>query len=147
MTAMLVRQLSRPEPALPPAAMRTWAVHAPPATHWQVVSCQQYGCLTQQRGFRTILDTATDLGRAQAGYLRTRAGRPHREHRSGPSQVTFVFPPGTDCFTTHRQPLGRPALYVVRDGDWRAYGPATRLRPDQWVDTMADHLDQLRRKV
>jgi hypothetical protein len=138
------RPLTRPDPALPAAAMKTYSVVAPLDSHWRPASCEQVGCLAHHNGFQTRVDESTDLGARQAAYVRQRAGRPFSETREDGVTV-FTFPPGTECFTQHKTRRSRPLLYVVRNGDWRSYlgRPQIHTSPDAWIDDFASHQDRL----
>jgi hypothetical protein len=137
------RPLSRPEPALPVQAMKTYSVVAPLDTHWRAASCEEVGCLAQHKGFQVRSDESTVLGQNQAAYLRYRAGKPFTETREGGITV-FTYPPGTECFTQHKTRRSRSPLFVVRRGDWRGYGQAqVHSSPEAWVDDFASHQDRL----
>jgi hypothetical protein len=138
------RPLFRPDPVGPPQAYRTYQISAPVQTHFRKGTCEEAGCLQHHNGFMIKVDLDTDLGRRQADYLTYRSGRRFRKEFDGPTLLTFHFPPGTPCFQVHKIRLDRPALYVVRDGDWRRYERTRVLRSDQWVDNMQSTLDNVR---
>lgn len=134
----------RVEPQLPVGAVKTYTVAAPLATHFRPATCEEVDCAHWRDGWRTVVDESTDLGAAQAAYIRGQSGRRFVEHREGAAAV-FVFEPGQRCFAAHQLPLERDPLLIVRMGDWRGYGPArVHRRPEDWVDDMQVSLDKVR---
>lgn len=138
----------RIDPLLPVQAYKTYEIRSPIATHFRTGTCDEVGCLAQRNGWRTKVDEMTDLGQRQAHYIRRQSGRKFTEDREG--VTVFTFPAGQQCFTTHKVPLERPELYIVRGGDWR--GNPTRdvyrhTSPGSWVDDMAEHQDRIARVV
>lgn len=135
--------------AAPAEAFKTFAITRPAQTHWRPATCAEVACDAHARGFTVRCDLRTVLGLDQARYIRDKAGR-HFTHEFAEDGkvITFTFPAGQKCFIDHRRPLDRPALFVVRNGDHRGSGrrrPGRRVfdRPDQWVDTFAEHQDRL----
>lgn len=137
----------RVDPQLPVGAMKTYSVLQPLATHWRDATCEEAGCPNWRDGWRTVVDTSTDLGRRQADYIRRSGGRRFVEAQCwGASEmIEFTFEAGQRCFAAHRVPLERDPLLLVRMGDWRGYGP-TRVhqRPGDWIDDMQTTLDRVR---
>ena len=133
----------RVEPALPAEAYRTFAIRAPRSTHTRPASCEEAGCLAARHGWRSVIDERTQLGQAQAEYIRRQAGRRFGEHRDDAGLTVFEFAPGQECFAEHRVSNDRPALYVVRDGDWRGNPlgtqPRVHDRPQDWLDEFGEH--------
>ena len=142
--------LHRLEPALPAAAMQTYAALAPLATHWRPGTCEEAECTYQAGGWVTKVDEATELGQRQAHYIRREAGRRFTEHREAALTV-FAFEAGQACFQAHQVPLERDPLLVVRGGDWRGDPRSTparvHTRPEDWIDDMQTSLDATRRRV
>lgn len=141
--------LNRPAPRAPAEDYKTFGIASPRATHWRPATCAEIGCAAHANGFLVRCDLRTQLGVDQAHYIRDKAGR-HFTHAFSDQgrAVTFTFPAGQQCFIAHQLPLGRPALFVVRNGDWRGPGrrPLERRqydRPDQWADDFATHQDRL----
>lgn len=134
-------------PAAPPDAFKTYAVSSPVATHTRVATCREVECQHYLAGWVTTVDLGTDLGKRQAGYIAAKSGRAFtREGVPGTMLMRFTFPPGQKCFSEHRVPLDRPALYVVRGGDWRGNPRGdTRLfkRAEDWVDDFAEHQSKI----
>ena len=142
-------------PRLAPEHMRTYAIAEPRATHWRAVRCEQAegGCDAHERGWKTTCDLGTQLGLDQARYIRDVAGRTFTHAFSGDGKlITFTFPAGQQCFAGHRVSLGRPALFVVRNGDHRGSGRRPRERRvydrgDQWMDDLHETTDSLVRRA
>lgn len=133
-----MRPLFRPEPKGPVQAYQTYAATAQtrPAT------CREVQCEAHERGWTTMVDLGTDLGRRQANYIRLRSGRAFTFLQDG-DRVTFYFKPGQDCFKQHTLPIG--ALYVKRGGDWRATtSPAQQMREADWIDDQQETYDKIR---
>jgi hypothetical protein len=140
-------RVTRIAPALPVQAVRSYDVVSPHETHTRKARCQEVECQHYGRGWQTIVDTATPTGRMQANYIRLHSGRKFTYTETG-TVVTFTFPAEQQCFSDHRVPLDRPALYVVRDGDWRGnpsgYRRAHR-SADDWVDDFATNQERIAR--
>jgi hypothetical protein len=128
--------------------MTTFAIAQPLSTHFREAACREVECEPFKHGWETFIDERTPLGVQQAGYIRARSGRTCYEHRNEHGVTVFRFPPGQECFQRpHQVPLERPALYVVRGGDWRGNPrrvPTIRhTRPEDWRDHFAEHQDTL----
>jgi len=143
---MMVNRIVSP---LPPQAIKTYQILQPVETHMRVATCLEVDCDAFRNGWSTAVDVATDLGRQQAQYIRLHSGRAFtavvRE-----TLVTFTFPAGQRCFSKHHVPIERPALYVVRDGDWRGNPRRTeprQVKADDWVDDFAEHQDRLKTAI
>lgn len=138
-----MRPLFRPDPLLPAAAMKTYQILQPVATHYRDASCAEVDCVAQARGWRTTVDVATELGARQANYIRLHSGRHFTTTEAG-TLVTFEFPAGQRCFTPHKVPLDRPNIFVVRRGDYRDSTVERRhTRAADWVDDFANHQQRL----
>lgn len=141
-----MQQPFRLNPAMSVDSYKTYQVTAPVATHTRAASCEEVGCQQQEQGWASAIDESTELGQKQAWYIRNQSGRHFREARNQmPGLTLFIFEPGQQCFAEHRVPLDRPALYIVRGGDWRGNprGEVVRRKPDEWVDDFATHQDKL----
>lgn len=147
MPAFEGQQVNWPSTRVPVTAVKTYELSAPVSTHWRPASCEEVGCEPWRDGWKTIIDENTDLGKRQAEYLRKHAGREMTEVYVGQGVTSFLFPAGQRCFKSseHRVQV-RPALYVVRDGDWRGNPTGRRFthtRPDHWVEDFAEHQRRL----
>lgn len=143
-----MRAINRIEPLLPAAAMQTYSIAAPLATHTRPATCAEVECLPYRNGWNTDVDEATVLGQQQAGYIRSQAGRAYTESRIG-NLTRFVFLAGQQCFAAHRVSLERPEIYLVKGGDWRGnpIGLTRRhTKPAHWVEDFAEHLDVIKKE-
>jgi hypothetical protein len=138
----------RIEPKMPAHAYTTYQIASPISTHYRNGTCDEAGCLAHRYGWTTTVDESTTLGQGQAHYIRKTSGRRYVESRDA-GLTTFTFEAGQKCFTTHKVPLDRPELYVVRGGDHRGNprGEFTEHRADTWVESFAEHQDRIARVV
>jgi len=129
--------MNRIEPVGPAAAYKTYTIDSPRDTT-ERAACEQVGCGAYRNGWRTVIDERTDLGRAQAEYIRTRSRRTFREQRAGDGMTCFIFESGQRCFTDHKT---RPETYAVHLGDWRQNFGTVRahVRAADWVDDFGEH--------
>jgi hypothetical protein len=137
-----MQQVNRIEPAMPVQSYKTYEIRAPRSTHFRPASCMEFGCLAHRNGWATLIDPSTPLGEQQAYYIRKQSGRKYVEESLGPNALRFTFEAGQRCFAKHEVPIGKPELFVVRDGDWRG-NPTGRVRrhvqATDWVDDFAEH--------
>lgn len=137
----------RIQPAMPVTAYKTYGFKRPLATHWQVVSCEDYECDAYLKGWVSVVDESTELGRKQAHFIRHDKSRKHSEEHGDDGFTRFWFPAGQACFTRtpHKLPSKMPIFYV-RDGDWRGNPGTSRVHktPENWVEDMAENNDRLK---
>jgi hypothetical protein len=142
------RPINRLTPQLPAHAMKTYAIVAPRETHFRAATCAEFQCDGHTRGWQSRIDETTELGQKQAHYIRKQSGRRFIETCEAGLTV-FDFEAGQQCFRSdrHLMPVGRPELYLVRDGDWRGNPRGTSAvqhkRPEEWVDDFANHQQKL----
>ena len=133
---------TRIEPRLPVTAVITYGIHAPEATHRRHATCGEVDCQNMQHGWRTVIDETSDLGAAQASYIRRESGRKFTEERDPAGLTVFTFEPWQRCFADHTASLEREPFYLVRGGDWRG-NPRGEVRRhvngDDWVEDFAEH--------
>ena len=101
------------------------------------------------RGWVTSVDVSTKLGRDQANYIRYQSGR-HFTESGRPGVAEFHFPSGQRCFASnsHRVPLEREPLYVVRSGDWRGGRVQRRhTRAEDWIDDFQGNQQALKERL
>jgi len=137
--------VQRIQPSMPVQAVETFGIQSPLDTHFKSVSCEVAECVRNRDGWRTVLDTSTVEGAKQAKWIIDFSGRKYTKVEQGPV-VTFTFGPAQQCFQRHKQPLGRPELYLVRGGDWRGNPMGTvrqHTRPEFWLEHSAISLDRL----
>lgn len=134
-------------PEAPPAMYQTFQIAAPVASHWRDATCEQVGCPAYLNGWRTVIDERTDLGQAQAHYIRHDRTRRHREERMPDGLTAFTFEQGQTCFDAHKARVERPELFVVRGGDWRGnptrVEPRLHKNPDFWVEEFSENQDRV----
>jgi len=135
----------RVAPKLRPDAYRSFEVHQPVRTHYRDATCKEVECQHYLAGWVSQLDSATPEGRRWIAAVRS-SGRRFTVALAGTVHA-FSFPAGQRCFQApHKVPVGRPEIYVVRDGDWRG-NPTGRVdknvRPGEFVERMAENLDVL----
>lgn len=144
---------NRLTPALPAHAYKTYQVAAPISTHYRPATCQEFDCQAMIRGWKTVVDTSTELGQRQAHYIRTESRRKFREERNMADQrvVMFCFEPGQICFASHQVRTERPEVYLVRDGDWRGNPRGTTPRrhanAQDWLEDFSEHQGRLAEEI
>lgn len=134
------------EPLLPAHAKKTYSIMAPRATHFRKATCSEVDCEAEEFGWVSVIDEGTELGKRQAHYIRKLSGRRfHEEHSELEGRTVFTFEAGQSCFTEHEVPLGKPELYIVRDGDLQQNLGNVRqhTRPEDWVDDLATHQQKI----
>lgn len=138
------------QPRLPASQMQTYSVIAPKDTHWRQATCEEANCVHYQTGWRNIVDERTQLGQAQAHFVRKESRRSFTEERGEDGLTTFSFSAGQPCFTRHQIKLDRQELYLVRGGDSRGNPTGFRrqhTRPLDWVEDMQENQDRLRSAI
>jgi len=143
----MTRPVFRVDPKLPVNTMKTYTISAPKNTHFRPATCEEVDCKHHREGWVSAIDESTDLGKAQAYFIRNKSGRHFKENRDqAPGLTMFVFEAGQRCFAQHDMRLDRPELFIVRDGDHRG-NPTGRskqhARPDDWVEDFAEHQQTL----
>ncbi|MFJ4682059.1 hypothetical protein [Streptomyces sp. NPDC088789] len=127
---------------------------SPLTTHMRQATCEEVGCDQFRQGWRVHLEALTpDLVHEARTARCVVNGRQvpyrYREERVAEGQTYLVFEAGQPCFRVaeHRAPIGRPPLYLVRDGDHRGNPRGTKARfhqrPDNWVEDFAEHQQAL----
>jgi hypothetical protein len=134
----------RLEPNMPVQAYQTFQVASPIETHWRPATCQEYGCEQYASGWRVRVE---GLAPADLHAIRT-SGRQFRQVDVAEGETWLVFEPGQACFKapTHRVPLGRPELFIVRGGDHRGNPTGYSYQhsgAEPWLDQFATHQDKL----
>lgn len=132
----------------PVHTMRTFQIDQPLKTHFRAARCAEVECPAWRSGWRMGYDLGDPERAAAARWIRDKSGRSYTYVITGepPAQkVTFTFPAGQECFTTHRVPLDREPFYVVRGGDFRGNPQRLRQREnaDTFIDRWASDLDKL----
>jgi len=138
--------INRLAPQLPADAVKTYSVVSPLRTHYRSGSCAEAQCPNREFGWRTVVDERTELGQAQAHYIRKESGRRFTEEYDPAGTTTFTFAAGQNCFTKHQISLEREPLYLVRGGDFRGNPRQEKYEhdnADNWVDDFANHQNKL----
>ncbi|MFI1472033.1 hypothetical protein [Streptomyces wuyuanensis] len=136
------RPINRIDPLHPVQAYQTYSITQPRDTLVRA-ACEQVGCAAWLNGWESVIDESTPLGRDQAAYIRTKAGRTFHEVKNGAGLTVFRFDSRQRCFAEHKT---RPELYAVRDGDWRG-NPSGRTRKHtraiDWVEDFGEHQQRI----
>lgn len=140
--------MQRLMPNLPVAAYQTFQIAMPLETHWRPATCAEVDCEQYLNGWRVRLDYLSEEDR----WAIHRSGRRYLRHDVAEGETWLVFEAGQPCFRTseHRAPLGRPELYVVRDGDWRGNPTGSvyrHKRAEDWRDQFATNQDKIAEAV
>jgi hypothetical protein len=152
-----MRPLNRIDPVGTAYSYKTYAIASPISTHYRDGTCDEFGCLAQRNGWKTVIDESTALGQRQAHYIR-HDRRKFTETRTEAGLTEFAFEAGQKCFATHKVPLERPEFFGVLGGDYRLHdnrwgvarqqGQLTvHTKPTNWVDDFATHQERLSRVV
>ncbi len=133
----------RIEPRMGPGSYKTYGVRFPRETHTRAVKCSADNCDQFRQGWRTALDCSVPQQREAATWITQQPARHYTWEQVG-SVVTFIFPPGQQCFRGHRE-IVRPGVFMVRDGDWRGNptGRSAVLGEQQWHDDLGEHQQRL----
>lgn len=140
-------QMNYPPTRLPASERKTFSILMPAETHWRKATCEEVACPRFLEGWKVRVELLTP----QQKHGIKRGGWRYLEHVLGPGETWWEFEAGQRCFLAadHRIQLGKPQLYVVRDGDWRGNPRRTpthrHKRPETWVEQFAEHQDQLAR--
>ena len=138
--------INRIEPAAPAAAYVSYELKRPAtAEFWRRATCAEVGCGHHLHGWRISVDMDTELGQAQARYIRTESGRAFTQTVSAGGLVEFTFEAGQSCFEQHVLPARDP-IYLVRGGDWRGNPTGERhvhTSGEDFVDEWQNHADRL----
>lgn len=143
-------KVNRFQPRLAASSYVTYAVQTPLEMpgFWRKGTCEEVDCPRWLQGWVSRIDETTELGQAQAHYIRHDKSRKHIESRTADGLTEFRYPPGQTCFRAdeHRVRADRPPIYLKRGGDWRAVtSPTQILTPETWLESFAEHQDRLSR--
>jgi len=146
------RPLNRIVPRLGPGNFKTYQILAPKSTHFRKATCEEFGCDAMANGWKTVVDETSEIGMAQALYIRKHSGRKFREDRGVVDNLTiFIFVAGQRCFREHMLRLDRPEVFLVKDGDHRGNPrgtePRRHVRASDWVEDFAEHQDGIAQKI
>lgn len=140
-------QINRPIPLLPASARKTFSILMPVKSHWRKATCAEVDCPRYLRGWKARLEVMSE----QQIHRIKRGGWRYQVLCVAPGETWWLFDAGQRCFQAadHRIQLGKPELFVVRDGDWRGNPRLTPVikhkRPEFWVEQFSEHQDKLAR--
>lgn len=140
-------QINRPKPLLPPSARKTFSILMPTKTHWRKATCAEVDCPRFLKGWKAQVEVMTP----EQIHLIKGAKYRYRELTVKAGETWWLFEAGQSCFQAdlHRIQLGKPELFVVRDGDWRGNPRRTpelrHKRPEFWVEQFSEHQAKLAR--
>lgn len=109
-------------------------------------SCEVVGCEAWRKGWQTVCDERTDLGTAQAAYIRQKSGRTFKEYHTDEGLTVFRFESGQRCFAAHQI---RPETFTVRLGDNRvSYGLVRRHKNGRdWAEDCGEHQQAIAERI
>lgn len=138
-----MQRVNRVELRTPVQAMQTFAAASPRPTHFRTARCEEVGCRFHANGWQIPVDPDTDRGRRQIQLINA-SGRRYTVRKDG-GLTYFCFHAGQQCFGVHQVPVGRPPLYLVRGGDWRANTGLIRrhTRTEDFVEHMHEDTDRV----
>jgi hypothetical protein len=128
-----------------PEAYKSYIIAQPLATHWRKASCEEISCPDYLHGWKVRVEGLP----ANLLHAARTSGRRYRELPVAEGETWLVFEAGQACFraSEHRTRIGRPPLFVVRDGDTRGNPRRTKARLHQraesWRDDFAEHQQTL----
>ena len=149
---MMQRPVTRATPLMPTQAYRTFAVRSPLSTHHRRATCAEVDCADYINGWYLALDGLPE----ELLFIAKNAGKRYRqgevEVSKGVSVKALIFEAGQACFraSTHTKPLERPEFFFAGRGDFRSFSHRKAQqfeRADQFVETFAQHLDDLKREI
>lgn len=130
-------------PDMPSHNYLTWAIAAPPATHWRPATCAEVDCAAHRDGWSTTVDAGTLAGVEAVDWIRHQSGRRFRAERLPGSLVRFTFEAGQKCFgwRKHMAPVGRPEVFLRIPGHHSRYtgDRFVHTRPEHWRDEFGEH--------
>lgn len=141
------RELFRIAPKVGAEFFKTYSLARPFATHWRSALCAEVNCQNHARGWRIVLNVATELGQKQGRYIRDHSGRSYVIVGQEGNLITLEFAAGQKCFKEHRVPLERDPIATIRGGDYRGNPvgiPTRRLKVAEWVDDFGGHQNAIK---
>jgi hypothetical protein len=145
------RPVNRITPALSPQHMKTYAIVVPRATHTRPATCAEIECEPWKHGWAcTVTENSPEeslLLQAAAGTVDGHMRRYYRPYKDEDGFLRYVFGPGQPCFaaSSHRVPLEREPVHLVKSGDWRATTgePFVHTRGEHWVEDFGEHQQRI----
>lgn len=133
--------MPRPEPLMPAHAYKTYSIAAPASTHFRPATCAEVDCPHYLGGWRVRVEGLPP----EMVHTAKTSGRRFLEQRVAEGETWLLFEAGQACFkaSEHRTRIGKPELFLVRDGDHRGNPRGTKARlhqrPADWVEDFAEH--------
>jgi hypothetical protein len=128
-----------------PESYKTYEIRQPLASHFRPATCEEIACPDYVHGWKVRVEGLP----AELLHAAKTSGRSYQEMHIAEGETWLHFTAGQPCFraSQHRVAVGRPPLYVVRDGDRRGNPRGTKARlhqkADFWVEDFAEHQDRL----
>jgi hypothetical protein len=109
-------------------------------------TCQSVGCIAYAKGWDSVIDESTELGKSQADYIRHSSGRTFKELKDAAGLTIFRFEAFQRCFTDHRTV---PEKFYVRKGDWRQNQGLIRRHVNglDWAEDCSEQLDRIKTRI
>lgn len=135
----------------PVSAVKTYSIEQPISTHFRKATCQEVNCTNFTKGFKVHVEKVLAMPNGVNILAMIKgSGKKFVELAVAPGQTWLEFEAGQSCFDgdsgRHVTSLERPALFVVRGGDWRG-NPRGEQRTHasgyDWADDMQNHRDKL----
>jgi hypothetical protein len=79
----------------------------------------------------------------QADYVRHKSERHFTEERREGGMSEFVFPPGQQCFRSHKQPLDKQEIFSHEGGGLRR----VHENPRDWTEDFNESTEKVRREL
>jgi hypothetical protein len=122
-----------------PRLTTRFGVAKPAGTHRRPARCDEVDCKYLRDGWQMRIMEGTPLGDRQVALIK-QSGRRYTTS-PGRGSALYTFEAGQQCFRAHTVDIGKPALYLARQGA----GPVQRIaRPEDWVGEFSSHLDHIR---
>ena len=106
--------------------MTHYRILRPLETHWRPATCEDVDCTAYSRGWATIVPEVSP----QARYIRQHSEREFTEESTEGGLVAFTFPPGQQCFKSHKLPREDTAPLFTKETP----GRHRRLGFENWAD-------------
>lgn len=137
--------LFRIQPNLPAGDYNTYAYKRKSDTVF-AATCQQVGCEAYAHGWECHIDESTDLGKAQAHYIRHESGRTFKEGKTAADITVFRFEPYQRCFADHKTVA---ESFAVLHGDWRENKGVVRRHVNgrDWAEDFGEHQEKLADRI
>jgi hypothetical protein len=130
---------------LTPDKYQTYQIAAPHQTHYRPATCEEVDCERYLNGWRVDVQALSEQQRHAIITSCYQFTQVDEVDDAGVQLIFWEFAAGQRCFqaSNHQLPSGRPALFLVRQGDYRASKVIHQYRdPESWRDDFAEHQDK-----